>query len=104
MKKENKIIMKFSLFTIIVLSVISPLNISFSIDLLPPLKRITPHTRSKSPVQSIGDLNVELNPIYIGSDADFLQMASQMNWDGEGTSENPFIIKNLTLGFSLRTR
>ncbi|MFX1282788.1 MAG: NosD domain-containing protein [Promethearchaeota archaeon] len=97
MQKENKIILKITICTFFTLSIIFPFNVPLNIDYFSPLGKFLPYTTLISPVRTVDKVNVDSNSIYIGSDDDFLQMASQMNWDGEGTATNPFLIENLTL-------
>lgn len=42
-------------------------------------------------------LNLIQSPISINGDNDFKNIASTYNWKGNGTSENPYIIENLTI-------
>jgi parallel beta-helix repeat protein len=97
MKRENSISLKFIGCTFIIITAISLISVQLDSDFISLFERKNSQNTSQFHVRSIGELADQYNPIYIEGNVQFSQMASQMNWEGDGTAEDPFIIKDLTL-------
>ncbi|MFX0053164.1 MAG: NosD domain-containing protein, partial [Candidatus Hermodarchaeota archaeon] len=96
MKRENRLSVKFIGYTFIFITLISLISVHLNSELISLSERSSSNIPLKSRVRSMGELQNLYNYIYIDGDAPFQQMASDMNWTGEGTEEQPFLIKDLT--------
>ncbi|MFX0206445.1 MAG: right-handed parallel beta-helix repeat-containing protein, partial [Candidatus Hodarchaeota archaeon] len=97
MKKDNQVSLKFIRSTFILIFVFSLISVQFNSGIVPIFERPDSQQTSKSLGSSNGELDDLDNSIHILGNDQFRQMATQMNWVGDGTAENPFLIKDLTL-------
>ncbi|MHA2095796.1 MAG: hypothetical protein ACW98F_14340, partial [Candidatus Hodarchaeales archaeon] len=86
-----------SIFSLVLVTTLYPLPFFFEINIVP---FIFPDHNDNFSLKSISADFVSTSgdfPIRIIGDANFLEVASRESWSGDGTVENPYLIRDLTL-------